>query len=142
MKDESHRGNRGLKNLQFRFAYFTPKYEETVAFYRDGLELKVVGSWDRTPDHRGTVFKAASGMIEVLAFPSSGESDHLWDARPPQGAFMVIEMENVELLYKLALEKGLPIQEALKEHPWGHRGFCISDPNGLTIFFFSEMENG
>ena len=27
---------------QFRFAYFTPLYEETVAFYRDGLDLPVV----------------------------------------------------------------------------------------------------
>ena len=140
MKNDKGQDNHSLKNRQFRFAYFTPKYEETVAFYRDGLELGVAGGWDRTPDDRGTVFAAPSGMIEVLAFPPSGKSDHLWDPRPPQGAFMVIEVESVESLYQLALEKGLPIQEALKEHPWGHRGFCVSDPNGLTIFFFSEIQ--
>jgi len=27
---------------QFRFGYFTPEYEATVAFYRDGLELPLV----------------------------------------------------------------------------------------------------
>ena len=27
-----------MNNRQFRFGYFTPDYEATVAFYRDGLE--------------------------------------------------------------------------------------------------------
>jgi len=131
-----------MRNRQFRFAYFTPKYEETLAFYREGLELPAIEAWDRTPDDRGTLFGAASGVIEVLALPESGQSDHLWDGRPPQGAFMVIEVDQVESLYQCALERGLPIQEALKEHPWGHRGFCVRDPNGLTIYIFSELENG
>ena len=130
-----------MRNRQFRFAYFTPRYEETLAFYRDGLELPAIETWDRTPDDRGTLFGAASGVIEVLALPDSGQSDHLWDGRPPQGAFMVIEADHVESLYQCAVERGLPIQEALKEQPWGHRGFCVRDPNGLTIYFFSELEN-
>ena len=142
MKDNKGQRKSGLKNPRFRFAYFSPKYEETLSFYRDGLELTIIEAWDRTPDDRGTLFEAASGIIEVLALPRSGESDHLWDARTPQGAFMVIELENVESLYRLALAKGLPIQEALKAHPWGHRAFCLREPNGLTIFFFSEVENG
>ena len=131
-----------MKTRQFRFAYFTPKYEETVSFYRDGLNLPVIGGWDRTPDDRGTLFSAASGVIEVLAFPKSGQSDHLWDARPPQGAFMVIEVDDVDLLYQRAVERSLPIQEAMKDQPWGHRGFCVRDPNGVTIYFFSEFESG
>jgi len=129
-----------MRNRQFRFAYFTPKYEETLAFYREGLELPAIEAWDRNADDRGTLFGAASGVIEVLALPESGESDHLWDARPPQGAFMVIEVDQVESHYQRAVERGLPIQEALKEHPWGHRGFCVRDPNGLTIYIFSEIK--
>ena len=131
-----------MRNRQFRFAYFTPKYEETLAFYREGLELPTIGGWDRSPDDKGTLFGAASGVIEVLALPESGQSDHLWDERPPQGAFMVIEVAHVESLYQRAVERGLPIQEALKEQPWGHLGFCVRDPNGLTLYFFSELKNG
>jgi catechol 2,3-dioxygenase-like lactoylglutathione lyase family enzyme len=130
-----------MRNRQFRFAYFTPRYEQTLAFYRDGLELPAIETWDRTPDDRGTLFGAASGVIEVLALPDSGQSDHLWDGRPPQGAFMVIEADHVESLYQCAIERGLPIQDGLKEHPWGHRGFCVRELNGLTIYFFSELEN-
>lgn len=129
-----------MRNGQFRFAYFTPKYEETVAFYRQGLELPTIEEWDRTPDDRGTLFGAASGVIEVLALPGNAQSDHLWDDRPPQGAFMVIEVDQVESLYQRALEKGLPIQQELKDQRWGHRSFCIREPNGLTLNFFSGLE--
>ena len=125
---------------QFRFGYFTPLYEVTVAFYRDGLDLPVIETWDRSPDDRGTLFAAGSGMIEVLALPQSGRSDHLWDERPPQGAFMVIEVDQVEARYQRIMEKDLPIQQELKDQAWGHRSFCVRDPNGLTLYFFSEKE--
>ncbi len=127
---------------QFRFAYFTPDYESTVAFYRDGLELLVIATWDRNPDDRGTLFGAASGMIEVLALPKSGESSHLFDDRPPQGAFMVIEVDQLEARYQRAVEKGLPIKQELKDQDWGHRSFCVCDPNGLTLYFFRETASG
>ena len=130
-----------MGNRQFRFAYFTPKYEETVAFYREGLELPVIEAWDRAPDDRGTLLCAASGVIEVLALPRSSHPDHLWDARPPQGAFMVIEADQVESLYQHAVERGLPIQQALKDQAWGHRGFCVREPNGLTLYFFAELQS-
>src|SRR6476469_6389914 len=117
-----------MGNRQFRFAYFTPKYEETVAFYRAGLELQVIEAWNREADDRGTLVGAASVVIMVLPPPRSNHSDHLWDARPPQGAFMVIETDQVESLYQHAVERGLPIQQALKDQAWGHRGFCVREP--------------
>jgi catechol 2,3-dioxygenase-like lactoylglutathione lyase family enzyme len=129
----------GVKNRQFRFGYFTPDYESTVAFYRDGLELPIVETWDRNPDDRGTLFGAASGIIEVLALPKGGRSNHLWDDRPPQGAFMVIEVEELETQYRKAVEKGLPITQEVTDQAWGHRSFCVSEPNGLTLYFFRQQ---
>lgn len=124
---------------QFRFGYFTPEYEATVAFYRDGLELLVVESWDRSPEDRGTLFQAAAGLIEVLVFPVSGVADHLWDERPAQGAFMVIEVEDVETRYERAVRKGLPLGQHLTTQTWGHRSFCVREPNGLTLYFFTPL---
>jgi catechol 2,3-dioxygenase-like lactoylglutathione lyase family enzyme len=136
----AHRRTEGsMTTGQFRFAYFTPQYEATVAFYREGLELPVLETWDRHPDDRGTLFGAASGMIEVLALPRGGASAHLWDARPPQGAFMVIEVPDVEAHYQRAVAQGLPITQGLTDQDWGHRSFCIRDPNGLTLYFFREI---
>lgn len=123
---------------QFRFSYFTPEYDATVAFYRDDLQLAVLDSWDRNADDRGTLFAAASGIIEVLLRPKSQASSHVWDDRPPQGAFMVIEVPDVEQAYRRAVERRLSIQQELATQPWGHRSFCLREPNGLTLYLFSE----
>jgi catechol 2,3-dioxygenase-like lactoylglutathione lyase family enzyme len=123
---------------QFRFCYFTPKYEETVAFYRDGLELKLLEFWDRNADDRGTLFQAASGIIEVVVRPK-GPSDHLWDDRPPQGASIVIEVDDVDAVHRRVAAKQLPVTQELTNQSWGHRSFCLREPNGLSIYLFSEL---
>jgi len=124
---------------QFRFAYFTAEYESTVAFYRDGLEFAVLNSWDRGPDDCGTLFSAASGFIEVLASPGSGAARDLGDDRPPQGAFMVIEMADLRQTYLKCVKKKLFIQQELTVQPWGHLSFSLKDPNGLTVYLFSAI---
>jgi len=125
---------------EFRFSYFTPEYDATVAFYRDDLQLVVVESWDRSADDRGTLFAAASGLIEVLLRSKNPATFHGWDDRPPQGAFMVIEVPDVEQTYQRAVERRLSIQEGLTTQPWGHRSFCVREPNGLTLYMFSEVQ--
>jgi len=124
---------------QFRVGYFARNYDATVAFYREGLELEVIESWDRGADDRGTLFAAASGVIEVLAAPAKGESFGAFDARPPRGAFMVIESRDVEASYERAVAKQLPIKEPLTDQKWGHRSFCVTEPNGLILYFFRDL---
>ena len=125
---------------EFRFAYFTSQYDATIAFYRDGLELPLINDWDRSTDDRGSVFAAGAGLIEVLARPSGGKSSHMLDARPPQGAFMVIEIDNTDDAYARACAKGLPIAQELKDQPWGHRNFCLTEPNGLVLYFYEAID--
>ncbi|MFI5176465.1 MAG: VOC family protein [Terriglobia bacterium] len=51
---------------------------------------------------------------------------------------MVIEVNDLEDRYRRAVEKGLPIQQELTDQEWGHKSFCLTDPNGLTLYFFRE----
>jgi catechol 2,3-dioxygenase-like lactoylglutathione lyase family enzyme len=126
-----------IGNGQFRFSYFTRDYEATISFYRDDLELPVVESWARSAEDRGTLFAAASGIIEVVFRPDNPESFHGWDDRPPQGAFIAIELPDVEQAYRRATERHLSIQQELTTQSWGHRSFCLREPNGLIIYMFS-----
>ena len=129
----------GRPSGQFRFGYFTPIYDGTVAFYRDGLGWPVLESWDRGRDDRGTIVGAASGMVEILARPEGDAPEHLWDRRPPQGAFMVIEVPDADACYRRAVSQALPITHTLTNQSWGHRSFCVTEPNGLTIYLFHQI---
>lgn len=55
---------------------------------------------------------------------------------------MVIEIEDVDRTYRQVIERGLPIQQALTMQAWGHRSFCVWEPNGHTLYFFSEVQQG
>lgn len=125
---------------QFRFAYFASDYNRTVAFYREGLELPVLESWDRGPEDRGTLFSAACGVIEVLARPKKEDFEGPWDVRPPQGPFMIIEVDDPEARHARAVQKGLPIRQPLTDQPWGHRSFCVTEPDGLVLCFFRDLK--
>ncbi|HZE99708.1 MAG TPA: VOC family protein [Planctomycetota bacterium] len=123
---------------QFRFCYFTPIYGETVAFYRDGLEFPLIEAWDRGPEDCGTLFRAAAGIVEVVARPTAPTA-HLWDERPPQGAMIVVEVDDVDAVHHRAMAKKLWVTQGLTNQSWGHRSFCLREPNGLTLYLFSEL---
>ena len=124
---------------EFRFAFFARDYDRSLAYYRDGLELPIRDSWDRGPDDQGTVFRAASGLIEVLRLPRLQEPDGVWDYRAPQGAWIVVEADDVDAWYGRVVEKGLPIKEPLMDQEWGHRSFRLVDPDGIELFVFSNI---
>ena len=123
---------------EFRAAYFARAYEATLAFYRDGLGLPVVESWDRSAGDRGTIFQAGDGRIEILALPAMQDGDAPWDYRSPAGVMMVIEVEDVAGLYERTEARGLPIRQKLDLQPWGHRSFVVLDPDGVGIYFFTD----
>jgi len=125
---------------QFRFAYFTPRYDETLSFYADRLGLPVLDSWDRTADDKGTVFGAASGRIEVLHRPlDAAVPGHFFDERSPQGAFMVVEVDDVDACHSRLKDNGVPVEAPLQDQSWGHRSFVIREPNGLRLYLYSEL---
>ena len=115
---------------EFRFVFYAQDYEKTVGFYRDGLDLPIVGGWDRGIDDQGTLFGAARGIIEVVF--GRGR-----DFAPPMGSWLLFQVDDVDSCYQRALERGLPIKQDLLNRPWGHRDFKVSDPNGIVIGLFS-----
>ena len=126
---------------RFRCSFAAQDYDASVAFYREGLELEVIGSWDRGPGDRGTLFRAASGIIEVLTLPERPDVDGtLGDYVPPQGISVMIETEDVSGYYRRCEEKGLAAKEPLADQPWGHRRFVLTDPDRLRLYFFSEIK--
>ncbi len=123
----------------FRFTYFSDKYDETINFYKDKLDFNLAHSWDRNEHDKGALFTAGNGLIEVL-LRSDEEPEHKGlDYRIPQGAFMGIQVWNIDELFERYKAKGIPFKEEVTDQPWGHRSFSILEPNGLVLFFFQEQ---
>ena len=122
-----------LPNGQFRFVFHPKNYEAAVAFYRDGLQLPIDHDWDFGGGDRGTVFFAASGMIELIGLLPGA------DYVAPAGGFLLIQVDDVDRWHDLAQQRGLTIAAAPISYPWGQRVLRLSDPDGLIISLFSQI---
>lgn len=113
---------------EFRFYYFTPAYEETVAFYRDVLRFPVFRSWDRPNGDRGTIFVAPNGrgLIEIEA----------GSQLPSLSGGFYIEVPDVEQWHERVVAAGATITKELGETDYAHFNFKTVDPSGLEVTFF------
>jgi catechol 2,3-dioxygenase-like lactoylglutathione lyase family enzyme len=119
-----------MPSREFRFAYRTPDYQETFGFYAEDLGLEVIERWDRGPDDQGALFRAASGIIEILSLPRGGKP-------APPGGSVLIEVEDLDAWDARLRERGLAIEQPPTDEPWGHRDLALVDPNGLRVVLFS-----
>ena len=119
------------RSLEFRVYYFTARYEATVAFYRDVLQLHVHHSWDHGPEARGTIFRApnGSGLIEIEAGAGL----------PALTGGFYIEVPEPEAWYARLKDAGSPIVPELRTTSYGHRHFKTVDPSGIEIGIFRNL---
>ncbi|PXX64977.1 catechol 2,3-dioxygenase-like lactoylglutathione lyase family enzyme [Nocardia tenerifensis] len=96
-------------------------YERTLAFYRDSLGLAIAREYPG-----GTVFFAGQSLIEVAAHGGSG--------RPSQfdGAIWLQVRDVSDAAAELAL-KGVALDRAPVQEPWGLIEMWVRDPDGVPI---------
>lgn len=56
------------------------------------------------------------------------------------GLMYNIEVEDVDTVYKKLTDEGLAATVPLEGHPWGDRGFAVQDPNGISLYIYTEKE--
>jgi predicted enzyme related to lactoylglutathione lyase len=135
---------------EFRFVFFTPpgKYDETVAFYRDVMQFRLNGGFGERPEQmRGTYVQAANAVLEIISDPE--ESPFMGRVlergqafRAAQGGYILIEVENVDEIYRRLLESGVHLHRTIADWPWGFRDFMIQDPCGNVLCLFSRRSQG
>jgi uncharacterized glyoxalase superfamily protein PhnB len=47
---------------------------------------------------------------------------------------------DVDAEFQLLTASGLIAVMPLEDHLWGDRGFAVEDPNGITLYIYSERE--
>ena len=130
-----------MQKGEFRFGYHTDKFDETCLFYTKQLRLPQITSWEQSEHDKGAFFDAGTGIIAVLHQPKNGDDvNPALDGRKPAGAFMAIQVWDIEQRFEDYQARGVIFKQKLTTQPWGHRSFSVIDPNGVVLFMFQEME--
>ena len=92
----------------------------------------MVTEWDRGPGHRGVMFDTGSGTLELL---------HERHAEPHTTSCDVsLTVPDVWTLWE-ELRNNVSVVFSLRDNAWGDSSFCIADPGGFRLTFFTVTED-
>jgi len=113
-------------------AFTTDKVEESRDFYVRHFAAKV--TFD-------------CGWYINLEFGDPGKSLQFMSPQTPEhqlasGAGLIynLTVDDVDKEYERLTDTGFEPVVPLEDHPWGDRGFAILDPNGISLYIYSERE--
>ena len=126
---------------EFRYVFYTAfdKYEPTISFYRDVLELPITGGFSH-----GTYFQASTGVIEVIQATGPHDLRDMLLApnqryQPPKGGFLLIEDRDLQALRRRVEQADATVVQDIPDWPWLFRDFKVVDPCGNVLCFFSRL---
>lgn len=116
--------------MKLNAGIITEKLQETKEFYTSVLGFGVTFENEfylllHTPDKSAELsflLPNHPSQIPIFQSPFNGK-----------GAYLTIEVENVDEIYKELKSKEVEIEIELRDEPWGDRHFAIVDPNGIGI---------
>ena len=121
-----------MKANSLSAAFTTNMVEESRDFYVKYFDAKV------TFDCGWYVNLEFGNKSSTLQFMSPQQPEHQLSSGA--GLIYNFSVDDVDREYKKLTEDGLTVVVPLEDHPWGDRGFAIQDPNGISLYIYSERE--
>lgn len=115
----------------FRLKLYPQNFTKVRAFYEQVLGFAVINEWDRGEQDRGTMFQVGLAIIEIL----TPERDY----KQVAGVDLSLEVPDVRAFWQEIKDK-TDVVFALRDNDWGDSSFCIKDPEGFEITFFTTQE--
>lgn len=103
------------------------KFDESRKFYSEFMGLELVMNMDFV-----MTFASPSNPTAQLSIISS-------DQTSTTNPDLSIEVDDVDGMYKRAVNNGLKIVYPLTDEPWGVRRFFVVDPNGIVLNVLSHL---
>jgi uncharacterized glyoxalase superfamily protein PhnB len=113
-------------------AFTTNRVAESRDFYVKYFDAKV------TFDCGWYVNLAFGNEATTLQFMSPQQPEHQLSSGA--GLLFNFSVDDVDQEYQKLTQAGLTVVVPLEDHPWGDRGFAIQDPNGISLYIYSERE--
>ena len=120
--------NDPVRTSEFRLKLYPGDFARARAFYEDVLAFPVIQEWDRGKDDEGVMFDTGSGMIELL----SPDGPYV----PFAGVDVSLEVSDVRALWE-RFEGKENVVFSIRDNAWGDTSFCLADPDGLELTFFT-----
>lgn len=121
-----------MKANSLSVAFTTNRVEETRDFYVKYFDAKV------TFDCGWYVNLEFGNKTSTLQFMSPQQPEQPLGHGP--GLMYNFAVDDVDQEYEKLTAAGRTVIVPLEDHPWGDRGFAIKDPNGISLYIFSECE--
>lgn len=112
-----------------RFEIFPDDLDATVDFYMRVLHFRLTADRRSEP---GAYVSLQRGSVRVGAARRT-VPDARAARRPPAGVELVLEVDDVMAERDRVTAAGWPLEEDLKDRPWGLRDFRILDPAGYYL---------
>jgi len=129
-----------MQVLEFRFAFYARDFERSVAFYRDVLEMRYVGGWDRV-DGKGALLSAGGTAVVEIYGAAEGK---LYAGPAPAAINLALRLSGVATVdefYRKLRAMGANVAEPPEDRAWGHRSFIVYDPDDIPVHIYCEVEN-
>jgi catechol 2,3-dioxygenase-like lactoylglutathione lyase family enzyme len=117
---------------ELRVKLYVSDFSARRAFYETVLQWPVLRTWDGA-EHQGVMFDTGSGIFELLEETGASPHNHSVD--------LSLQTENVWKLWDLFKNQN-NVVFPLRDNPWGDTSFCIHDPGGFHLTFFSQTQAG
>lgn len=113
---------------EFRVTFRTTQFDATVEFWSTQLGFPTIHHWEEP--ERGRILRIlGTGCIQVLEA----------DLAPSPAFALAAEVTDVDRRHRDLVRQGLKPAGPPEDQPWGHRSFTVTDPNGISITFFSLL---
>jgi lactoylglutathione lyase len=115
-------------------------YEQALAFYRDGLGLEVLESW-QVEGGRGVILEAGRATLELLSVEETERVDGIEVGEPASGhvRFALEVDDSVQTADALVAAGGERVGGPVVT-PWNHRNVRVRAPDGMQLTLFSVLE--
>lgn len=116
---------------EFRLKLYPKDFQTVRAFYEQTLGFPVLNEWDRSEHDKGVMFQVGPAILELI---TPEEVYH-----PVTGIGLSLEVPDVHALWE-ELQTKAPVVFAIRDNPWGDTSFCIADPEGFEVTFFTKRD--
>jgi catechol 2,3-dioxygenase-like lactoylglutathione lyase family enzyme len=115
-------------------------YEQALAFYRDGLGLEVLESW-QVDRGRGVILDAGRATLELLSVEETERVDRIEVGESSSGPVrFALEVDDSVQTADALVAAGAERVGGPVVTPWNHQNVRVRAPDGMQLTLFTVLD--